>query len=522
MNHAGPLWLVLAPALAAPLLLALARRRVAGLGALVALVAAATFASTVGLAPAVLAHGRVVATLPAVLGELRFTLDGVGLLFALVATFAWTIASVYATGYLHGDAHAPRYHATSLAVLSAMLGVVVAGDLITLYVFFEWLGLVAYLYVVHVGGPVAERAGLKYLVLTLLGGFAVLAGALLVDLLGGGDLTQPLLLDPTHPGLRATAALLLVLGFGVKAGALGLHLWLPDAHSAAPAPASALLSGVMIKAGAYGILRTLAGLYGGGTAAPSGEALALAVLWWGVATMSIGVVMALAQTHAKRLLAYSSVSQMGFVLAGFGAAAYLADHGAVGWTGSLLHVANHALAKGLLFLGVGAAVHATGETDLRRLGGLARRMPWTFAAVLIGAGGIAGLPGLNGFVSKSVLHHTLVHAAEHGGAPGLVGAEWIFVATTVGTAAALVKLVAMAFLGRPAVARPVQEAPWTMRAPMLVAAGAIVALGVAPGALAPLLASAAAALRPTGAPDVAGVAAWVGAPIGHAADLRAA
>jgi NADH:ubiquinone oxidoreductase subunit 5 (subunit L)/multisubunit Na+/H+ antiporter MnhA subunit len=238
--------------------------------------------------------------------------------------------------------------------------------------------------------------------------------------------------------------------------------------------------------------------------------------------MSIGVVMALGQTHAKRLLAYSSVSQMGFVLAGFGAAAYLGDHGAVGWTGSLLHVANHALAKGLLFLGVGAVVHATGEADLRRLGGLARRMPWTFAVVLVGAGGIAGLPGLNGFVSKSVLHHALVHAAEHGGAPGLAWAERIFVATTVGTAAALVKLVAMAFLGRPAVARPARDAPWTMRAPMLAAAGGIVALGVAPSALAPLLASGVAVLRPAAAPAAATVAGWVGAPIAHAADLRAA
>jgi formate hydrogenlyase subunit 3/multisubunit Na+/H+ antiporter MnhD subunit len=518
----GPAWLVAGPALAAAVVLLAARAGWPGRGAFVAVVATATFAGVVAQVPVVLAHGRVVASLPAILGELRFTLDGVGLVFALVSSGVWAVASVYATGYLHDDAHRTRYHVTSLLALSAMLGVVTAGDLITLYVFFEWLGLVAYLFVVHVGGRSAERAGLKYLIMTLLGGFAVVAGALIVHALGGGDLSQALPWTPGTEGLRAAAAVLLLAGFGVKAGALGLHLWLPDAHTAAPAPASALLSGVMLKAGAYGILRTVATLFGGAEVGAVAGLLAPALVWWGVATMLLGAFMAFMQTHAKRLLAYSSVSQMGFVLAGIGTAALLGDEGASGWTGTLAHVVNHAVAKALLFLGIGAVIHATGEGDLRRLGGLARRLPWTFAFVLVAAAGVAGVPGLNGFVSKSVLHHALVDAVGHHAAPGLVWAERGFVLATFGTAALLVKLVALVFLAPPvsAGARSAVEVGWRMRAPMAVLAAAVVALGTLSPRLEPLYTAALAALR-IEAP-VERIVYALATPIGTPGDLQAA
>lgn len=515
--------LVLLPLAAAPGLWPLRRRGPAAMGWWVVAVAALAFAGTLALLPAVVAHGRVSISVPAVLGHLEFVLDGVGLTFALIATFVWTAASLYAIDYLAPDGRERRYHLTSLLTLAAMLGIVTAGDLITLYVFFEWLGLAAYLFVVHAGGRAAERAGLKYLVMTLLGGFGVLTGLLLVHGLGGGDLGVALAVEPGQEGLRALAAVLLVAGFGVKAGVLGLHIWLPDAHTAAPAPASALLSGLMIKAGAYGILRTVGGLFGlgHGAAGPApGETLALAVLLLGSATMLAGVVMALWQHEAKRLLAYSSVSQMGFILVGIGSARLLVEGGAIGWSGTLLHVVNHALFKGLLFLAVGAVIHATGVGDLRRLGGLARRMPWTFAFALIATAGIVGVPGLNGFASKSVLHHALEYA-EHATHLGVLAwAERVFTLTTVGTAAALTKLVVLAFLGRPRadLPHPPHEASWAMRAAMAALAAGIVAFGARPQALAPLLQRAAESL---GAPSD-GVAGYLASPIGHAGDLRAA
>ncbi|MDZ7708282.1 MAG: complex I subunit 5 family protein [Trueperaceae bacterium] len=512
----------------------------------------ATFASVVSTLPAVLRDGAIESELPAALGALTFSLNGFGLLVALAASLVWWTSTIYAGPYLHGRRER-RFHLASLASLAAMLGVLIAGDLITLYVFFEWLGLVAYLVVVHEGGPAAERAGLKYLVLTLLGGLALLTGVLLVHGLGGGDLSVAVPMGEGREGVRAWAAGFLIAGFGVKAGLLGLHVWLPDAHTAAPAPGSAILSGVMIKAGVVGLARTLGVLYGAppsdagagvdaglapGTALPLGESiqlgetlrwagslplgetLALALMGIGLAGALAGAAMALWQHEAKRLLAYSSVSQMGFVLVGVGAARYLGADGAVGWTGAFAHIANHAVFKGLLFLGLGAVIHATGVGDLRRLGGLARRMPWTFAFVLVAAGGIVGVPGLNGFASKSVLHHAVAEAAEHGHVAGMALLEPLFTLGTIGTAAALVKLVAMTFLGRSRLDAgvTVHATPWRMRGAMGALAAVVVILGIVPQSVAPLLTG---GLASWGVP-AGDVAARLTGPLSHGSDLRAA
>jgi formate hydrogenlyase subunit 3/multisubunit Na+/H+ antiporter MnhD subunit len=477
---AAPALLVLAPLVAIPPLLWMRRLGRGAAHAWMGLVTAGVFVATGALVPSVVRQGAIEASVPALLGRLTFRLDGLGLVVALAATLVWAAATIHAAGYLAREGQT-RYHVTSLIALSAMLGVVAAGDLLTLYLFFEWLGLIGYLFVIHERGRSAQRAGVKYLVLTLSGGLALLAGVLIVQALGGGALDVALPATPGREGLRAAAAVLLLCGFGVKAGVLGLHIWLPDAHSAAPAPASALLSGVIIKAGAYGIARTLGVVLGpAGASDGLGGALAEAAIWIGLATAIAGAGMALWQSHAKRLLAYSSVSQIGFVLTGVGAARLLADAGADGWTGSLAHVMNHALFKGLLFLGVGAVVHAAGSGELRRLGGMARRMPWTFALVLVGTAGIVGLPGTNGYVSKSVLHHAVAHAAEHGPAGPLAWAEPLFLLGAVGTAAALAKLVDRVFLGATHVPAPRHGAGPAMLAGMALLAVPIVLLGVRP------------------------------------------
>jgi formate hydrogenlyase subunit 3/multisubunit Na+/H+ antiporter MnhD subunit len=571
LQHFGPLLLVLIPLLGSAVLalgtlVPALRLEVRAQRTVVLASVLSALAVALALTPSVLAHGFVEVVVPALLGELRLRLDGVGALLTLLASFIWTCSTLHASAYFHDEAprRALRYHITSLVALTAILTVLSAGDLVTLYLGFEWLGLIAYLFVIHTGTKAAEAAGLKYLVLTVLGGFAVLAGVLLVHALGGGDLASPLAIAAGEARTRDLAALFLLLGFGLKAGGIGLHSWLPDAHGSAPAPASAVLSGMMIKAGAYGIIRTIDVLYRGETeqliaAAATAEGLGLFVLWWGVATMFIGVVMALWQLDAKRLLAYSSVSQMGFILAGVGAATYLADGGAIGWTGTLLHIVNHGLFKALLFLGIGAVVAATGTVDLRRLGGLARAMPWTFALTAIGFAGIVGVPLLNGFVSKSIIHHALEYAMAHaetgGHAHGLAWAERLYLLTTVGTAAALTKLLTFVFLGRsrgrPAGAAtahgpptgvaprglgghasggaahggaahggagPPREAPLLMRLAMAPLALLVVALGIRPQLVAPFLAN---ALEGWGLPS-GGVERYLTSPIGHPGDLRAA
>lgn len=455
----------------------------------VLLVTGLVLLGTVLLASRVLAAGRLSAGLSLMAGRLEFTADPVGALFALFSAFVWFCATLYSIPYMKTQRSRDRYHAVSLVLLAAMLGVVVAADLVTLFLCFEALGLVAFLLVVHTGTPEAHRAAIQYFWMTVLGGIALLSGIMLVYAMGGGPLLPGSSLGAGHRGAAAT---LLVLGFGVKAGMVPVHFWLPNAHPVAPTPASALLSGVMIKAGAYGIYRSLAALF----TPPQGTAYAdaawaftaqfgLVVTWIGIVTMAVGVVLALGQSNAKRMLAYHSISQMGFILAGLGAGAFLLGDGSMGTAGGLMHTVNHALFKASLFLGVGAVAFRTGSLDMYALGGLWRRMPLTFLLMLVAAAGITGLPQFNGFVSKSMIHHALEAAGAESGLASLRVAERIFVLTAAGTAASFIKLIGLVFLGPCKLPRPeeVREAPGAMLLAMALLVVPVIALGWRPGLL---------------------------------------
>ncbi|MDZ4168166.1 MAG: complex I subunit 5 family protein [Coriobacteriia bacterium] len=484
-----PPLVVAVPLIGALLVLATGKRWPRLRNALVVGVTGLTLLLVVVMIGPVVAEHRIGAQLPALLGQITFTVDAFGLLFALFTTFVWFASTLYSLDYLkHEHAH-DRYHATSLIVLAANLGVVLAGDLVTLYLFFEALGLVAFLLVIHTETDEAKRASMKYWWMTIVGGFALLAGIMLTFALGGTGALRPLPASEGAEALRWAASALLILGFGVKAGMLPVHVWLPDAHPVAPSPASALLSGVMIKAGAYGIFRTLFVLMRPEISASLEESawhfssqLGLVVLWTGMATMLIGVLLALGQSNAKRMLAYHSVSQMGFILAGLGAAAYLGTHGAMGIGGALYHVVNHAIFKGALFLGVGAVFYRTAELDMYKLGGLWKRMPLTFLFTLIAAFGITGVPLFNGFVSKCMIHHAIVEAGELHELASLGVAEWIFIITCGGTACSFIKLIGFVFLGKAKqeYGPEVREVPLRMLLGMGMLSGAIVVLGVAP------------------------------------------
>ncbi|MDZ4655154.1 MAG: complex I subunit 5 family protein [Coriobacteriia bacterium] len=455
----------------------------------VAVVTGVTLLMTAGLVPLIAEHHKITYSIPALIGELSFTVDSFSMLFALFSAFVWFCSTLYSLDYLKHEKKRDRYHITNLVVLAAMLGVVLAGDLITLYVSFEALGLVAYLFVVHTETDEAKKSSIKYFWMTVVGGFALIGGIFLTYALGGTGAIAPVPIEHSAPILRWAAFALLTLGFGVKAGMLPVHVWLPDAHPVAPSPASALLSGVMIKAGAYGIFRTVTALF----RPELGEHIAhelwhfsaqigLVVLWIGIATMFIGVVMALGQHNAKRMLAYHSVSQMGFILAGIGAAGYLGSHGALGYAGGLYHIVNHALFKACLFLGVGAVFFRTGSLDMYKLGGLWKKMPLTFLFTLIAACGITGIPLFNGFVSKCLIHHAIVEAWELHELASLGIAEKIFMVTCGGTACSFIKLIGLVFLGKPKVeyGPKVKDAPPRMLIAMGLLATAIITLGLFP------------------------------------------
>ena len=271
--------------------------------------------------------------------------------------------------------------------------------------------------------------------------------------------------------------LLALIGFGTKAGFVPLHVWLPDAHPAAPSPVSAVMSGVMIKTGIYGLLRVLTFL---GSPEP----------WWGWTLLAVGAVSgllgvlhALAQHDLKRLLAYSSVENIGIIAIGLGLGllglAYrLPLMAALGFAGGLLHVLNHALFKSLLFLGAGAVDCAAGTRELERLGGLLKRMPYTGAAFLVGAAAICGLPPLNGFVGEFLIYLGAWRGLLAG--PAVLPVATVAGLVAIGSLALIGGLVAAAFtrafgvtfLGEPrseAAALVRGEVPWGMRLPMLVA-----------------------------------------------------
>ncbi|MFH0847076.1 MAG: complex I subunit 5 family protein [Chloroflexota bacterium] len=444
---------------------------------------------------------------------LRFLVDKMGAVFALLAAVLWVFASVHAVSYMTLE-HKRRRFFTILSVTeAATLGVFLVGDYLSLYVFFELMGLAAYLLVVHLETDGARRAGAKYLFMTIIGGLALLMGIFLYTSYAGTSGFVPLkgstLLESP---LKVAALVLLILGFGVKAGMVPLHVWLPDAHPAAPSPASALLSGVMIKTGAYGILRTLMAFFhypgeAGEAVSHSAEVLAvesvtpdlrtlgLVIIWVAIITMLTGVVLAVIQRDIKRTLAYSSVSQMGFILLGAGCLLYLGEEGGTGLAASLYHIVNHALFKGSLFLVAGSILFRTHELSMFRLGGLWRKMPLSTIIWCIATLGIMGIPLFNGFVSKTLLHHAILeagHLAES--APShafwLELAEKLFIVASGGTVLYFLKTTYFTFFKNHSPQRnhndhhpgEIREAP----ALMLLGSGAL-ALGVIIIGLAPEL-----------------------------------
>ena len=348
-------------------------------------------------------------------GPWLFGLDPLSAWFLLTVLLVGGATAVYGTTYLapeRGHRNVAGAHALLAILLVALAGVVTAHAVIPFLVAWEVMALSAYFLVMFESDDAeVRRAGLVYIVLTHLSTLALIAMFATLSA-PGGELTFSALAEQgANLGPATTPFLVLALvGFGVKAGIVPLHFWLPGAHTAAPSHVSALLSGVMIKIGIYGLLRVV--LLSG---APPPA-------WWGwllfglgLASGILGVLWALAQHDLKRLLAYHSVENIGIILLGLGLGvlgmAYQHPGVAVlGFTGAVLHTLNHALFKSLLFLGAGAVVQATKTRVIDRLGGLARRMPGTALAFGIGSAAIVGLPPLNGFLSEWVIFSALLQS----------------------------------------------------------------------------------------------------------------
>ena len=416
------------------------------------------------------------------LRKIFFRVDYLSSLFALFTSFIWMVASIYAVIYMKQKKHRTRFYAFWLLTLSANLGVVTAGDWLGLYIFFELLGLLAYVLIVHKQSKTAFAAGNKYLGMTIMGGIFLFFGIFLYYHYAGtlmfslGDYSLI-----SAGNIKYVIFALMVAGFGVKAGMMPLHTWLPDAHPVAPSPASALLSGVMIKAGAYGIMRvsllTLHPTISGRAASSFG----FAIIWIGITTMFIGIILALLQDNAKRMLAYSSISQMGYILMGLGTAAYLGSKGTFGLAGGVFHIVNHALFKSALFLGVGVVGYLTGELNMYKLGGLWRKMPAAFLFTLVAALAYGGIPPFNGFISKTLLHEAISQAFLLHKVLSLKAAEILFIVTSGASFCMAMKLIILIFFGKKSPKyHQIKKTPLLMNLSMLMLTILIILLGIYP------------------------------------------
>jgi hydrogenase-4 component B len=423
-------------------------------------------------------------------------IDGLSALFLAPVFLLPLLGSIYGLAYWKQSDHPANALRVQLfyGLLPAGMALLVVARNGVLFLFgWEIMALSAFFLVAAEDQDAGVRAaGWLYLVATHVATLCLFALFALLARANNGDFTlNPIPAQRLTPGLTAAIFVLALVGFGLKAGVMPLHVWLPSAHAMAPSHVSAVMSGVLIKMGVYGIVRVT------GLLPRPGVEWGALVLTLGAASGVLGVAYAIAQHDLKRLLAYHSIENIGIILMGIGLALLgrsldQREWVVLGLAGGLLHVWNHALFKALLFLSAGSAIHATHTRDIDHLGGLARTMPWTATCFLAGAVAICGLPPLNGFVSEWLVYLGLFRTLGVSGGTSLSGAALAVPALALIGALALacfVKVFGAVFLGvgRSPHAEAAHESGPTMIAPMLVLVGLCLVIGVAPAAAAPAL-----------------------------------
>ena len=383
-------------------------------------------------------------------------IDPLSLLMLAIITFLSPMILLFSIAYVKRDYF--RYFSVLLITFVAMVGTVLAKDFLTFYIFLEVMIVGIYFLIIDNTKKESFPAGYKYILMMFIGGiFILVASLMLYNLTGSFNMAEVSRLAPVLPSQMLLAIFVLfAIGCLFELGAIPFHVWLPDAHPVAPSPISALLSGVAIKIGAYGLIRLIITL----------QMNSVILMWLGLISMVFGVLLAMRQTNIKRLLAYSSISQMGYVLLGIGLGT------GIGLGGALFHILNHAIFKMLLFLCMGAIIYATRERELSRLGGLARRMPIVFGSFCVGALAISGILPFNGFASKALISEAVA---------GNIYLKIVLVLTAAGTFATFLKLYFHVFLGRmPKTLRKIKPAPLLMKLPLFMLALLSLLVGLFP------------------------------------------
>jgi len=387
---------------------------------------------------------------------INLVLDGLSVLMLITIAIVSFCSTLFSIKYMELYTSKLRYYSLFLLMVAGMNGVVLTGDMFNLYVFLEIASVASYALVAFGCEHEELEASFKYLVLGCVASSFILLGiALLYGSFGTLNMAHMAQMVQQF-GMNSSATFAVVcflMGFGVKAALVPFHAWLPDAHPSAPAPISAMLSGVLIKVlGVYALVRILFNVLG------VTQSWLSILMMLGALSMVAGVFLAVGQWDLKRLLAYHSISQIGYVILGIGIGTPL------GILGGVFHLFNHSVFKSLLFLNSGSVVYSTGTRDLHKMGGLGQKMPVTSSTSMIASMSIAGIPPFNGFWSKLII----IAACLKAGHP--VYAFWAVLASIL-TLASFTKVQRYAFFGKlPNALKRIKEAPLTMNLPMIILA----------------------------------------------------
>ena len=439
------LFLILFPTVCAPISYCIGRRNKRMRDGFVAVVTGLELAAAVLL----MVGGEGAVRIDGVLGlGLSFAADGFRCLMALIAAIGWFEATLMLREYFAHSRNRNRYYVFWLLTLTGTVGVFLSADLFTTFVFFEIMSFASWVMVIHTEKPDAMKAAETYLAVAVIGGLVTLMGIfMLYHQLGTLEINS--LYDAAAAAENKawlwTAGLLTLVGFAAKAGSFPLHIWLPTAHPAAPAPASAVLSGVIIKTGVFGILVLSTQIF------RYNYTWGMLMLVLGVITMVLGAVLAVFSVDLKRTFACSSVSQIGFILTGIAMQCLLGHHNALAVDGTLLHIINHASVKLILFPAAGVIYCTTHTFDFNKIRGFGKGKPLLMLVMGVPMASLAGVPGLNGYVSKTLLHESIVeyiHLVPETAAL-FTAVEWSFLFAGGLTAAYMLKVFICLFVQSP-------------------------------------------------------------------------
>ncbi|MBQ1256941.1 MAG: sodium:proton antiporter, partial [Clostridia bacterium] len=370
---------------------------------------------------------------------LHFKADGFRSMYAFLASFMWAMTALMSERYFRNYHNRTRYYFFSLMTLAGTLGVFMSDDLYTTFVFFEIMSICSYAWVAHDETEGAMRAAATYLGVAVLGGMVTLMGMFMMykEI---GSLSFAAIHEAKGMNLHLSSALIL-FGFIAKAGAVPVQIWLPKAHPVAPAPASALLSGMLTKTGLFGVLVIAMNLYSGSYVFGC-ITLALALV-----TMLLGAVLGVFSTNLKRTLACSSMSQIGYILTGVGASVLLGSHGSLPAAGAVMHMVNHSVLKLVLFMSAGVVYMNLHRLELNDIRGFGRKKPFLNVVFLLGALGLMGIPGTSGYASKTLIHEGLVEWVVHTENMFIFRfSEWVFLFAAGLTTAYMLKLYVAIFI----------------------------------------------------------------------------